>query len=194
MSACGELVDEVLRRVRDPQGTANPRATVRNLLDRAQVLFVRATTTLIIETPVTAFADQLLYTIDPQQVLRILDIFNADRRLWPVRWPQMFNQLGPLWWRQVSTSGPTVWCPLSTIHYAIYPGFEADDTLTLRVQQRPATLDTDDVPMDIPNEFYPRVVDFTEALVLLRQRDPVLAAAVARVTGERAEPLTEEVA
>ena len=193
MSACGTLADELLRRVRDPQATAHPRTIVRNLLDRAQVLFIRATGTVIIERDITITQDRLVYDLDPQTTLRILDCFFVTRRLWPIRWGQQTGQGGPVWWRASSAGGPRVWSPLGTTHFIIYPAPTASVTLTLRVQLRPDTLSADDVEMQIPTEFFPRLLDFVEAMLLLRQRDPALPECMKRL-GEEAEPEHAEVA
>lgn len=193
MSACGELVDELLRRVRDPQGTAHPRWIVRDLLDRAQVLYVRQTGILIQERDQQLFAHQLVYTIDPQQTLRILDLYYITRRLWPIRWPQMVAQRGQTWWRGSSAAGPRVWAPLGTTHFVVYPAPTSNMTISVREQYRPAALTSDTVDMQIPNEFFPRILDLVETLLLLRQRDPALPEAMKRLD-PFVKPDEEEVA
>lgn len=165
------------------------------MLDRAQVLFVRASGILVVDVTLSATPERLVYDIDPAQYLRALDFFSATRRLWPVTWPQLQAQRSPLWWRTNSDTGPRVWAPLGTTHYVLYPAVSVATgavAITMRAQKRPAALSTDEVAMEIPDEFFPVVLDFAEAVILMRQRDPALPDALARI--EPDSPETEEVA
>lgn len=196
MTACGELVSELLTRVRDPQGTATPRAVVRDLLQRAQILFVRSTGTLIREYTLSITPERLVYDYDAQTGLGVLDLFLANKRLWPVRWPQMYAQRGASWWRGVSDAGPRVWAPLGTTHLLIYPAVSEDTgalNVTVRDQQRPADLGDDTVEMELPDQYFPRLLDFVEVSLYVRQRDPALDDAMQRL-GTESEPEHEEVA
>lgn len=185
-----EAIDQLLRRVRDPQGSAHLRDTVRNLLDRAQVLYVRKTMSLIQQRNVAATAERCLYELDPLASLRILDIFVAasQKRLWPVRWSNMFHQFGPAWWREATATGvPQVWAPVGTVHYIVWPPPTIGPvTLTIREQRRPTPLGNETIELELPDENIPELLDFVEAVLVLRGRDAALPAAMTQVEAQTA--------
>lgn len=179
MAAAGFLVSDLLRRVRDPQGTAHPRNTVRDLLDRAQILFVRSSVTLIRTRSFVVTPQRQLYDLDPTDVLRILEVTRASnsKRLYQVKWPQLFQQLGPLWWRNELATGPFVWANVGTRHVAFHPAptvLAGNITLTIRDQKRPTPLTADDVELELDSDYHPPLLDFVEALLLMRGRDAAL--------------------
>lgn len=181
MATAGQLVSEVLRRTRDEQASATSRATVRDLLDRSQVLLVRHYSAIIQQRTFTSTANQLVYDVDASAVLRIVDVYIANVRLSPVRWPSLFAQEGPLWWRRIATTRPRVWAHLGTRHFIMYPASIATFTVTIREVIRPIALSADSVDVELPSEFHPALLDLTEALVLLRRREPTLVSALEQV-------------
>ena len=72
----GQLVSDLLRRVRDPQGTAHPRPVVLDLLNRAQPVFIRSTGTHLFERDFPVVATRLIYEIDATATLRVADLFD----------------------------------------------------------------------------------------------------------------------
>jgi len=189
MALADQLVDDLLRRVRDQQGSTHPRATVRDLLDRAQVLYVRHTGTLIRERTFTATPTRALYPLDPTDTLRIVDIFVTDtqERLWPVHWQQLVHQFGQLWWRTQRATGPTTWANVGTTLFALWPAptiAGGDIDLTIRDQRRPAALGDDTVEIELPAEYHPAMLDFCETVLLLRGRDAALAEALPAIEGQ----------
>lgn len=183
MAMVGPLIDDVLRRVRDPQASATSRATVRDLFDRAQVLFVRWTGTLIRERSFVLTPERLLYDLDPADTLRILEVTRDSdaKRLYPVRWNQLFHQQGSLWWRTFTAGGPVVWAHVGTRHFAVFPAPTValgNVTVTIRDQRRPTALTADSVDLDLDSDFHPALLDFVEALLLLRMREPALVQAL----------------
>jgi hypothetical protein len=181
----GPLIDDLLRRVRDPQGSAHPRATVRDLLDRSQILFVKWTGTLIRERAFTVTPLRALYDLDPTDTLRILEITRDSnaKRLYPLRWQQLFHQFGPLWWRNSIATGPYVWAHVGTRHFAVHPAptvLGGSVAVTIRDQRRPAALTADTVELELDADFHPPLLDFVEALLLLRGRDAALVESLAQ--------------
>ncbi len=185
MAAAGFLVSDLLRRVRDPQGTAHPRATVLDFLDRAQILFVRSTLTLIRERSFVVTPQRQLYDLDPFDVLRILEVTRASnaKRLYPVRWSQLYHQLGPRWWRAELATGPFVWAHVGVHHVAFHPAptvASGNITLTIRDQKRPTPLTAEDVEVELDSDYHPAMLDFVEALLLMRGRDVALKESLAQ--------------
>lgn len=190
MAVAGDLVSDLARRVRDPQNTAHTRATVRDILDRAQVLLVRYYGVLIRERVFTHTVSRCLYELDPADTLRILDIFldTTEKRLFPVQWPQLFHQAGPLWWRTTVDGDPTTWAYVGTKHFVIWPApFDTAVDVIIREQHRPAALTADTVTIELPDEHVPALMDLAEALILLRGRDAALAEALPQVQALVAE-------
>ena len=185
MPTAGQLVSDLQRRVRDPSGTAHPTSVVLDLLDRAQLLFVRAKGVLVRTRSFTATQFRLLYDLDPNDTLRILDISSnlTGKRLLPVQWDQLVFQAGPTWWRTFDDNGPTTWAPVGTRLFALFPGanLSAGVTLTIRDQRRPVALTATQSLVELPDEYLPLLLDFMEALLLLRGRDAALTASLADV-------------
>ena len=187
MASAGFLIDDVLRRVRDPQGTATSRAQVLDLLDRCQVLIVRQTGIRMRDRSTTTVDSKLIYKVDTRDfwdrpnILRIADIYNADtnKRLSKCRWTQLVQAGGTQWWRVTSSLGPTTWAPLGTNYYFLYPASDSNlVNLTIREQQAPTTLDAESVELDLPLEHIPALLDLVEALVLFHMRGDSLTSAV----------------
>jgi len=180
MATAGVLIDDILRRVRDPQGAATSRAQVLDLLDRCQIVVVRQTGTLIRDRTVTFPSAKLIHKIDTAAVLRIVDIYNAstDKRLSRMRWSALV-QVNTRWWRETNTAGPTSWAPLGSNYFLIYPGLGlVSFQYTLREQLRPAELTAEEVELELPTEHHHILVDLVEALVLLRSREDSLKEAL----------------
>ena len=185
MPAAGQLVADLQRRVRDPSGVAHPTALVLDLLDRAQLLFVRAKGVLVRTRAFTATQFRLLYDLDPNDTLRILDITTASsgKRLFVIQWQQLVQQAGPLWWRKFDAAGPTTWAHVGTRMFALFPGPSGASgiALTIRDQRRPLTLMAPTVAVELPDEYIPEMLDFMEAVLLLRGREAALQAAMTQV-------------
>lgn len=181
MALAGDLIDDILLRVRDTNASGTSRSDVLDLIDRCQVLVARETGALIQERTVTGKADTLIYEVDTNVTLRIIDVFVGDKRLSAIRWPG-FALIDRGWWRDTHEDGPDSWAPIGTNYFLIHPGFDAVGTdLTVREQRRPTFLSSENLEIEIPSEHQPRLLDLVEALLYLRHRDTALASVLERM-------------
>jgi hypothetical protein len=188
MATAGDIIDEVLVRARDTtSGDATTRAQVLDLVDRVQLIVVRATGSLINDRNLSAVAEQALYDLDPDDTLRVVDVFdNNARRFSPSRWSK-FIQTRIDWWRhqETTTAHFQVWAQAGVSKLILWPpDTTATPTLVVREQQMPTRLAVEGTALDLPEQYHDTVRNIVEALILLRMRDLDAAEAViARLEG-----------
>ncbi len=181
MATAENIIDEVLLRVRDASGDATTRAQVLDLVDRVQLIVVRATGSLINDRTQSTNVEQALYALDSDAVMRVVDCFHSNRRLSPSRWSK-FIQTQIDWWRHQETTDPgrfNVWAQVGVSYLLLWPpDTTSKPDIVVREQQMPTRLAAEATALDLPEQYHDTVRNIVEALVLLRVRDLDAAEAV----------------
>lgn len=166
----GTLVDTVLQRVRDPQGSAHTRAFVRDVLTKTQQLVNVATKS--VTTSVTLTTDPWLgwYPVFASfpTAGRIIAVRDAGRDLVEVPWRSL-AQTSHTWLRDV---GPRheAFAVIGRDLLVVYPTVDRAVTLTLVAASAPAALDSDDDVPALPPDVIPLWLDVAVAVLLARSR------------------------
>lgn len=172
MIACGDVIETVLHRVRDPHGTAHDRELVRKLLNYTQLMVNSNLGLVTAERAHTLKPMQQVYGLISElypEVGRIKSIHFGGydlpeiedwRRLWHYdrRW---FRAIGPT---------PKVWAMLGRDSFIVHPGVRAATEVTIHYATVPTTLVVDTDTLEIPDQHLPMVYDMLELLLLTKGR------------------------
>lgn len=168
----GSLISEVLRRVRDPNGTAHGRTFVLSLLDSLQVFVNAQTAALLGEATVTVSGPYGLLNIAlllPTTCVRVEAIRDGTRDLPRADSWRVLAQADRGWLGRPG-SRPETWCRIGPSWAAIYPVPADPFDLTLVFVRKPVTLTTEAVTVELPAPLIPALVTLAEEVLLLRQR------------------------
>lgn len=167
----GELVDQVLNRVRDPNAMGTSREFVRLILTHLQRLLNCRFASVVGTETLTTNASQNFYQV-PQTVLsngmRLIGIREGSRDLGKVPWQQFFY-LNTSWHQQIGTSFYQ-WSMIGRDFLIIYPAKNAASSVTLVYAKLTALLTDDGVVIELPDDEIPLLIDLCEAVVYLKQR------------------------
>lgn len=174
----GPLVDTVLRRVRDPQGSAHPRDMVRWFLSLAQQVANAGLRSVFVTTSFTTTPFQQVYTLNGlfPNAVRIEAIREGDRNLARVGWPEL-AQVDRRWSRRTGQRFE-VWAPIGRDLFVIHPAQPAAATVTVVADKLTNSLSADTTVVELTVGDLPVVADLTEAVLDLRARlfEPATAA------------------
>lgn len=174
----GPLVDTVLRRVRDVQGSAHPRALVRWLLSMAQQL---------VNARFDNALDTATFTTEPQRQIyplaagfptsvRVIAVRQDGRDLGAVPWADLI-QLDRRWHRR---AGPRLetWSPIGRDLLVLHPALATAATVDVVVTKLTTSLTIDSDTLEVPDQLIPPMLDLVEAIVLTKGRlfEPAAAA------------------
>jgi len=169
----GTLAGQVGGRVRDPDAQATPTSSRLSLLSYAQIAINAILGDVVQSASLAITAGQQVYQLSSVlpnaiKVLRVTDSSGVDFEPTPfepgLRWIDM-NWLG-------GTSGkPRVYAQCGRDVLVIYPNPTVNDTLTVYYSKLTATITTGSQVTEVPNEDDDAVMDLTEILLLLHDRD-----------------------
>jgi len=168
----GQLVDQLLARVRDTHALGTSRVTCRLLLTHLQRI-VNARDGYVVDTlsfPTVPY-QQIYKVSDPAQApaaLRMLGVQEGARDLKKVLWKE-FWYFDRAWGRAI---GPQfeLWSMIGRDLLVLWPSKPAADTVTLVYAKLTADLSDDTVAIELPDDTVPLLVDLAEALICLKQR------------------------
>lgn len=171
MIACGDAIEAVLHRVRDPHGTAHGREFVRSLLNRVQLMVNTKLGLVTAERSHTLKPMQQVYGLISElypEIARILSIHFEGYDLPMVKWTELQHAD----WRWFRTQGtqPRVWAPLGRDSFIVHPGVSAVTEVTLHYAAVPPLLEQDTDELFIPDQHLPLVYDLLETLLLTKGR------------------------
>jgi len=170
-----ELIDQVLHRVRDPQGVVASRAFVLDMLSKAQQLVNAKLAFVLDETPLVTEPLRCFYPIRsllPQsQTVMFVTVGNKDllrvpwRGFWAMKrgWPREVAEQMQLW----SLVGRDV--------LVLWPSRRVATTVTVKSAKLTTPLVNEQSVPDLPDDVLPLVVDLAEVLVLLKMRKADMA-------------------
>jgi len=167
-----DLLTEIYRRTRDPNRTATPEALGIQFLSQAQeVLNVYLKSTLDTVT-FTLSANRLLYQLSTEMpdCARVEAVRVGTRDLVELPWTQLW-QLDKQWFRRIDSANLLQhWARVGRDMLVVYPGplTAMDVSIVCTPFLGPLTALTDEILLR--HEFFPMLLDLTEALFLLRLR------------------------
>ena len=176
--AASTLVDTVLQRVRDPQGSATPRAMVRTFLSEAQRFINGATEEVDFQVTFTTQPYQQVYPITPSFLdpatgqpvcLRIVDIRQDTRNLVMVENWHVLAQTDRQWFRKVGVRHE-VWTAIGRDLLVVHPAMKDAGTITVNCVKLTLPFQNDQTLADLPDDLLPLLLDLTETFVSLRMR------------------------
>src|ERR1035437_7471839 len=171
MTLCGTLIDTTLKRVRDLEAqmfgdVAATRDVVRRLLSEAQVVVSVGLELVTAEQPFAANPDLTLFNSD-QQILRA---HHNGFELKQCQWEELARADRGWLFREGVTR--RIFSRIGVDLFALYPRHSgtmpADITLVVNLVPAPLGVDADAVV--VPQEAEAALLNFTEALVMLRRR------------------------
>lgn len=173
----GTLVDEVLRRTRDPQGLGTPRESVRLLVDHAARLVNMMAAARVVEREFVLEPLRTLYDLDEvvhtlgTPVARLMAIRVDGVDLVRGDWRDT-ARLDRLWLRRHGPM-PHTWAPVGGNLFMVYPAPPAVQMMAvLTLVVLPPLSTSDDADVDMPEELRGRILDLAEAFVFMRRRQP----------------------
>lgn len=188
----GSLRTAILRRIRDPNGTAHAAADVRTILSAAQRMVNAKTRALINSVTLNRVARRPLIAVNAAvsaSLLRVESVQDSKRELQHIAWPSLGHH-DPFWFRRTAPSA-TVWSNVGHDLLLVWPAIPAANASEgLLATGTAITTDlsgNDSIVTDLPDQHMPAVLDIAEQLLLLRQR---LFASLKQATekqGERAD-------
>lgn len=166
----GTLVDTVLRRVRDPGGTAHGRTFTRELVSDLQRHVNGATKAVVTTATLTLNPRQQVYGINGllPDCLRIEYVRDAGRDVPMVPW-RSIGQADRHWSRRTG-SRPNAWATCGRDLLIITPGMEETRTVTVVYTTLTTALAADMDATELPDQRLPAVLDLAEAILLMRHR------------------------
>lgn len=172
----GPVVDQILLRLRDPEGVIASRNFVRTRISDAQRLlnarfgWVLDSTTLITEPY------RLFYPIVPllPEAQRVWYVRHGGRNLGYVPWRTLTHmQRG---WPRTLGARPEIWSRIGFDLLVVWPGVTTAQTLTIDSSKITTLLDSDGDDFEVRDDVVPMIVDMATALVTLKMRQLAPAA------------------
>lgn len=165
------LIDVVLRRVRDPQGSAHSRDLVRSLLSHSQrmlnAVLGSATETVTLNTE----AQRKFYPISAlvPTSARVLAVREGGRDLREIGWLG-FAQADRYWTRRLGSR----FLEFSTIGrdlLVIHPAKDEASSVSVIAASLTTELSSEDTEVEVPVDDVPAVLSLAEAVLSLRDRN-----------------------
>lgn len=170
VAQAGELVDRVLNRVRDPHAAANSRVFVREVLAHCQRLLNAKLGLVVSEITFDTVAAQVVYPIASlaETALRIVGVREDGRDLVEVKWRE-FWFLQRNWLRRVGTSFQS-YSLVGRDLLVLYPAQAEAAQVTLVAAVLTDPLLSDDVAIQLPDDYHPLLLDLATVVVSLKGR------------------------
>lgn len=177
----GQLVDLVLRRVRDPWGIATSRAFIRELLTHAQWMVNLASPSVLDVARMETHRTRVIYDLPTIGLTRgdlpvpLADVMRVDRiqrrdGVDLVRLDWMAYAREDAGWMRRTATDHAFWSRLGRDLLVLYPAREDDDAVTLIYVKRTAPFSSDDIVSELRDDRLPAMLALTESLILLHRR------------------------
>jgi hypothetical protein len=168
----GSLADALLRRVRDPRGTATDIFSVFNVLSHCQRFVNAATRAVLIDVPLYRFPGNPFIQISgiTPPILRVEQVRAFGRTLERGDWTQLQNH-DPTWLKR-RASLPLFWSQIGGDLLCIWPSAISQDACQVVVTGTKYTADLTvyNQPLELPDHHAAAILTMGEELLLLRQR------------------------
>ena len=167
----GPLVDQLLRRSRDPEGFATTIDQFHTLLTHAQRYVALSTNALASRHTYTLIKRRIVYDIGElgADIGRVLSINVDGRDLIRTPWRALTRQ-DRLWLRKTDAV-PTTWAQLGRNTLVIYPG--VTQAIPVEIVYVPVTkvIDHQNNDLELAVDHHNVLLDFTEGLNMIRRRE-----------------------
>ena len=167
----GVIITKVLQRVRDPQGSAHTRPFVLEILSHTQRIINAIFGPVRVTNTFTTEADRLAYPIQSNlpDNLKIVSITHEGSELIGETLSGLQGN-DPSWPR---TRGVKIqaFAPIGRDLIILYPALERNSTVEITSIKDTGLITGETATMDLPDERVKTAIDFTEVLLLIRQRD-----------------------
>ena len=168
----GTLRAAVQRRVRDINATYHANAFVLDMLSRVQRLINVGSQTILATSTLTTAANQLIYTINSDVNAAAIDVMKVtsnNEDLAKLTLSEL-NQIDRQWFRKVGTRFEA-WVQLGRTLLVLYPSMSVADSVSVTYSKLTTDLSADGTALEFSEEANLMVMNLTEAILLLRQRD-----------------------
>lgn len=167
----GVVITKALQRVRDPQGSAHTRVFVRTILSHAQRIINAIFRDVRVTSTFTTEASRLAYPVQSNLTdnLRIVSITHEGSEL-AVETLAGLQGSDPSWPR---TRGAKIqaFASVGRDLLLLYPALDRNSTVEITSIKDTGLIIGEDSALDLPDERVKTALDFTEILLLIRQRD-----------------------
>jgi len=168
----GQLVDQLLHRVRDPDALGTSRDFCRLILTHVQRI-LNCKLGYVVETVALATVpNQQIYKVsDPAQAtraMRLVGVQEGTRDLKKVKWEEFFY-LERKWSRAIGNRFD-LWSMIGRDLLVIWPAKTTADSVNLVYARLTDVLTDDTVAIELPDDAVPLLLDVSEAMVCLKKR------------------------
>lgn len=190
----GPIVDQILQRVRDPEGVIASRDFVRSRISDAQRLLNARFGWVLDETPLVTEPWRLFYPVVPllTEAQRVWYVSQGGQDLTYVPWKTL-THMEQSWPRAF---GPRyeIWSRIGYDTIVVWPATSRAESLAVKSSRITTLLDSDDDDFDVRDDVVPMITDLATALVTLKIRQLTTAAEVMNtLMGRVKERMTDSV-
>lgn len=166
----GPIVDQILQRVRDPEGVIASRDFVRSRISDAQRLLNARFGWVLDINPLVTEPLRLFYPVALllPEALRVWYVRQGGRNLAYVPWSTLTHM--EQGWPRALGSRYEIWSRIGFDTIVVWPAMSRAETLTVESSRITALLDSDDDDFEIHDDVVPMVVDLATSLVTLKMR------------------------
>src|SRR5262245_36284584 len=167
---CGPLIDVLLQRTRDPQGTANTRLFVRTILSMAQQLTNAGIKAIIDELPLVTEPMRQVYPIKDLLPVsaNIVAVREEGRDLKEVDW-RTLAQVDRQWPRRTGSRFET-YSLVGRDLLIVHPALPETSHVDVHYAILTAELTSESTRTELHDDFVPVVLDLAETVLLMRGR------------------------
>lgn len=166
----GPIIDQVLQRVRDPEGVIASRDFVRSRISDAQRLLNARFGWVLDANPLVTEPLRLFYPVALllPEAQRVWYVRQGGRNLAYVPWSTLTHM--EQGWPRALGSRYEIWSRIGFDTIVVWPAMSRVETLTVESSRITALLDSDDDDFEIHDDVVPMVVDLATSLVTLKMR------------------------
>ncbi len=181
----GVLITKVLQRVRDPQGSAHTRTFVLKILSHAQRIVNAIFGEVKITDTFNTEADRIAYPVQPNlsDTLRVVSITQDGSELAPETLEGL-RGFDPSWPR-TRADKMLAFAPVGRDLLFLYPALPRTSSVQITSIKDTGIIVGESSTLEIPDNHAKIALDFTEIVLLLRQRDLDEAEALLKELTER---------
>jgi hypothetical protein len=168
----GQVVDNVLQRVRDPNGTAHSRAFVLKLLTEVQRLINADSRAVLGEADITVDGETPFLDVTGLLGTACIRIETLRDGLRDVTKATSWREIAQADRRFLKRTGGIidVWAPIGPMRCLLYPAPDHDTVLTAIYTKLTTPFVDETVGVELPDPLVPALVNLTEQILLCRQR------------------------
>lgn len=171
-----QLCNVALQRVRDPSGIGHSRSFVIARLSDAQRMINAMLGVVTDSVTLTTTPYQTVYSLSGllTSAVRVVGVREEGRDLARMRDVWRLAHINRTWFRETGDQFQA-WTMLGRDVLAIYPAKVEPSSVTIQQTRLTTVLGGEDDPIELPDEYGDLIVELTVAILLLKQRQLLLA-------------------